>query len=124
MKKKKQEPAPGKPSGLPPPRLPEGPSLQEGEINANGGDFKGQHRFKARATVEEALKQKGLWAPRFERAEVEAEAVPGFLVQEERAVSGVFSFLCGWEKGGDLGLALWCTSWLGIGPANMGAFSL
>ncbi|CAJ1449095.1 unnamed protein product [Effrenium voratum] len=34
---------------------------EEGEINANGGDFKGQHRFKARATVEEALKQKGLW---------------------------------------------------------------
>mmetsp|Transcript_8007 Transcript_8007/g.18632 ORF Transcript_8007/g.18632 Transcript_8007/m.18632 type:complete len:1048 (+) Transcript_8007:159-3302(+) len=34
---------------------------EDGKINENGGDFKGQHRFEARRTVEEALKQKGLW---------------------------------------------------------------
>lgn len=34
---------------------------EEGNINELGGEFAGQHRFKARSTVEEALKQKGLW---------------------------------------------------------------
>eukprot|EP00929_Paragymnodinium_shiwhaense_P029776 TRINITY_DN16_c0_g1_i1.p1 TRINITY_DN16_c0_g1~~TRINITY_DN16_c0_g1_i1.p1 ORF type:complete len:1066 (-),score=392.32 TRINITY_DN16_c0_g1_i1:117-3314(-) len=34
---------------------------EEGTVNENGGSFKGQHRFKARKTVEEALKEKGLW---------------------------------------------------------------
>jgi len=34
---------------------------EDGTINDNGGSFKGQHRFKARQTVEEALKEKGLW---------------------------------------------------------------
>jgi len=33
----------------------------DGTINKLGGPFAGQHRFKARATVEEALKEKGLW---------------------------------------------------------------
>ena len=30
---------------------------EEGNINELGGEFAGQHRFKARSTVEEALKQ-------------------------------------------------------------------
>lgn len=34
---------------------------EDGTINEKGGEFAGQHRFKARATVEEALKAKGLW---------------------------------------------------------------
>ncbi|CAE7205115.1 valS1 [Symbiodinium natans] len=34
---------------------------EDGNINENGGEFKGQHRFEARKTVEEALKKKGLW---------------------------------------------------------------
>jgi len=33
----------------------------DGTINEKGGEFAGQHRFKARQTVEEALKAKGLW---------------------------------------------------------------
>lgn len=34
---------------------------EDGRINENGGEFKGQHRFEARRTVEEALKKKDLW---------------------------------------------------------------
>mmetsp|Transcript_24099 Transcript_24099/g.56074 ORF Transcript_24099/g.56074 Transcript_24099/m.56074 type:complete len:991 (+) Transcript_24099:104-3076(+) len=34
---------------------------EDGTINGKGGEFKGQHRFEARKTVEEALKKKGLW---------------------------------------------------------------
>lgn len=34
---------------------------EDGTINKLGGEFAGQHRFEARKTVEEALKQKGLW---------------------------------------------------------------
>jgi valyl-tRNA synthetase len=34
---------------------------EDGHINDDGGEFKGQHRFEARGTVEEALKKKGLW---------------------------------------------------------------
>eukprot|EP00933_Yihiella_yeosuensis_P020356 TRINITY_DN1632_c0_g2_i1.p1 TRINITY_DN1632_c0_g2~~TRINITY_DN1632_c0_g2_i1.p1 ORF type:complete len:1120 (+),score=296.43 TRINITY_DN1632_c0_g2_i1:194-3361(+) len=34
---------------------------EDGNINELGGQFKGQHRFEARKTVEEALKEKGLW---------------------------------------------------------------
>mmetsp|Transcript_49822 Transcript_49822/g.153860 ORF Transcript_49822/g.153860 Transcript_49822/m.153860 type:complete len:1584 (+) Transcript_49822:1327-6078(+) len=34
---------------------------ESGDINENGGPFAKQHRFKARKTVEEALKEKGLW---------------------------------------------------------------
>jgi valyl-tRNA synthetase len=34
---------------------------EDGSINELGGPFSGQHRFKARGTVEEALKEKGLW---------------------------------------------------------------
>mmetsp|Transcript_63371 Transcript_63371/g.136300 ORF Transcript_63371/g.136300 Transcript_63371/m.136300 type:complete len:1062 (+) Transcript_63371:169-3354(+) len=34
---------------------------EDGHINNIGGPFAGQHRFKARQTVEEALKEKGLW---------------------------------------------------------------
>jgi len=34
---------------------------EDGTINEIGGEFKGQHRFAARGTVEEALKKKGLW---------------------------------------------------------------
>lgn len=34
---------------------------EDGTINDDGGEFKGQHRFEARKTIEEALKAKGLW---------------------------------------------------------------
>ena len=34
-----------------------------GSINHNGGQFKGQHRFQARVTVEEELKKLGLDPP-------------------------------------------------------------
>jgi len=34
---------------------------EDGNINNNGAEFEGQHRFEARGTVEEALKKKGLW---------------------------------------------------------------
>jgi len=34
---------------------------ESGDINENGGAFAKQHRFAARKTVEEALKEKGLW---------------------------------------------------------------
>jgi valyl-tRNA synthetase len=34
---------------------------EDGHIADNGGEFKGQHRFEARKTIEEALKAKGLW---------------------------------------------------------------
>jgi valyl-tRNA synthetase len=34
---------------------------EDGTINEIGGQFKGQHRFEARTTVEAALKEKGLW---------------------------------------------------------------
>ena len=34
---------------------------EDGNINHNGGLFASQHRFLARRTVEDALKEKGLW---------------------------------------------------------------
>jgi len=34
---------------------------EDGNINDIGGEFAGQHRYKARTTIEEALKKKGMW---------------------------------------------------------------
>ncbi|CAE7502383.1 Vars1 [Symbiodinium pilosum] len=34
---------------------------EDGMINENGGEFKDQHRFAARRTVQDALEKKGLW---------------------------------------------------------------